>query len=254
MKVYERMTDISEVLSALKRGNMTIEEAFAEINDIIQTVKNGLTELQKPVEEVIDFERRQKEELVNFESRNLALSQEITSLKEEKSSNEQLLQRTQTNYTDTTEKRTKLETKKRNTIAEISNIEKKLEAVKTELQADKLTNEKINAEISTIVQTTELKLKEIEGIAAKERDVIRKTKGERMALEYLVKKNHIEFNELKIINSLEGRSNTDMATISKVTGLSEALIMKTLDGLMRRNLLTFDSSTGAITITGNLRL
>ncbi|NHJ47627.1 MAG: hypothetical protein FK733_07555 [Asgard group archaeon] len=248
------MTDISEVLSALKRGSMTIDEVLTELNDSLQTAKKGLDDLQKPIEEVIDFERRQKEEIAKFESNNLALSQEISSLKQEKTNNEQLLQNTQTKLTDATEKRTKLETNKRDTQTELSNTEKTLETTKSELQMETENNTKITTEISSIVQAAEIKLKEVEKKADSERDLIRKTKGERMALEYLIKRNHIEFNELKIINSLEGRNNTDMATISKVTGLSEALITKTLEGLMRRNLLTFDGSTGAITVTGNLRL
>ena len=45
-----------------------------------------------------------------------------------------------------------------------------------------------------------------------------------------------------------------MVTITKVTGLSEALIAKTLEGLEKRNLLTYDDSTGAITVTGSLKL
>jgi len=75
-----------------------------------------------------------------------------------------------------------------------------------------------------------------------------------MALEYLIKKGHVEFNEIKIINALEGRKITDIATITKVTGLAENLIEKTLDGLMKRNLLNYDSSSGSITITGNLKI
>ncbi|RLI63528.1 MAG: hypothetical protein DRO63_08355 [Candidatus Gerdarchaeota archaeon] len=75
-----------------------------------------------------------------------------------------------------------------------------------------------------------------------------------MALEFLIKKNYIEFNEIKIINALEGRKNTDLSTIAKVTGLSTDLIVSTLNGLMKRNLLTFDNSSGAITLTGSLKI
>ncbi|NHJ39747.1 MAG: hypothetical protein FK731_06910 [Asgard group archaeon] len=248
------MTEISEVLSALKRGNMTIEEAMNELNETLKTVKKDINDLEKPIEDVIEYERRQKDEIAKFESSNLTLSQEIANYKEEKISNEQLLKETQEKYTETTDKRARLETKKRDTITELSNIEKKLESTKAEFEMEKETNIKITAELTSLIQTAEQKMNEIEKQAEKERDLIRKTKGERMALEYLVKKNHIEFNELKIINSLEGRKTTDMETISKVTGLSDALILKTLDGLMRRNLLTYDNSTGAITVTGNLRL
>jgi len=70
----------------------------------------------------------------------------------------------------------------------------------------------------------------------------------------LIKKNYIEFNEIKIINALEGRKNTDLSTIAKVTGLSTSLIVSTLNGLMKRNLLTFDNSSGAITVTGSLKI
>jgi DNA repair exonuclease SbcCD ATPase subunit len=248
------MTDISEVLSALKRGNMSIEEAINELNESLKTVKKGLNDLEKPIEEAIEFERRQKDEIAKYESSNLTLSQEISNLKEEKTSNENLLKETQDKYTETTDKRTKLETKKRDTTTELSNTEKKLETAKAEYEMEKETNLKITAELASLIQAAEQKINEIEKQAESERDLIRRTKGERMALEYLVKRNHIEFNELKIINSLEGRKSTDMATISKVTGLSDSLILKTLDGLMRRNLLTYDNSTGAITVTGNLKL
>lgn len=248
------MTDISEVLSALKRGNMTIEEAINELNESLKTVNKGLNDLEKPIEEVIEFERRQNEEIAKYESSNLTLSRETTTLMEEKASNERLLKETQEKYTETTDKRARLETKKRDTMTELSNTEKKLETVKAEFEMEKETNIKITAELTSLIQATEQKINQIDKQAESERDLIRKTKGERMALEYLIKKNHIEFNELKIINSLEGRKTTDMATISKVTGLSDALILKTLDGLMRRNLLSYDNSTGAITVTGNLKL
>ena len=180
--------------------------------------------------------------------------QEISTLKQEKTNNEQLLQNTQTKYTDTTDKRAKLEPKKRDTQTELANTEKTLETTKSELQSESEKNTKLTVEISSVVQAAELKMKEVEKKADAERDLIRKTKGERMALEYLIKRNHIEFNEIKVINSLDGRTNTDMTTVSKVTGLSEALIAKTLEGLEKRNLLTYDDSTGAITVTGSLKL
>ncbi|MHA1213214.1 MAG: hypothetical protein ACTSSH_12235, partial [Candidatus Heimdallarchaeota archaeon] len=146
------------------------------------------------------------------------------------------------------------EGQKRNTTTELQSTENTLQGTKTKFEQETEKNERIVAEITTIVEGIEYKILEISKQADIERDIIRKTKGERMALEYLIKRNHIEFNELKIINSLDGRKNTDMSTISKVTGLAEELIAKTLEGLMKRKLLTYDSSNGAITITGNLRL
>ena len=139
-------------------------------------------------------------------------------------------------------------------ISYTSSTEKKLEVLKSELNNENLTNQKIKAEINQTVESNDMKIAQIEKQIEKLRDEIRKTKGERLALEYLVKKGHIEFNELKIINTLEGRKTTDVATISKVTGLSESLITKTLNGLMKRNVLTFDSKTGVITIIGSLRI
>ncbi|MBK5112006.1 MAG: hypothetical protein KGD59_03830 [Candidatus Heimdallarchaeota archaeon] len=248
------MTDISEVLSALKRGDLTIEEVLKELNDILATVKKGFEELKQPIEELVEFEKRQSGEISQYESSNLTLSQEITSFTEEKATNERLLQEIQEKYSETTEKRVKHETKVRETSTELSNTKKRLEAANAEHVAETETNQKIIAEISTIVESAEQKALGIEQQAEKERDIIRKSKGERMALEYLIKKNHIEFNEIKVIHSLDGRTNTDMATVSKVTGLSEALIAKTLEGLEKRNLLTFDGSTGAITVTGSLKI
>ncbi|NHJ33414.1 MAG: hypothetical protein FK732_11180 [Asgard group archaeon] len=248
------MTDISEVLSALKRGDLTVEEVLKELSDLLTTVKKGLDDLKKPIEELVEFEKRQSDEISQYESSNLSLSQEIATLTEEKTTNEKLLQNTQEQYTETTEKRVKLEAKVRETTTELSNTKNRLQAANTEFTAETDTNHKIIAEISTIVESAEQKVLGIEQQAEKERDIIRKSKGERMALEYLIKRNHIEFNEIKVINSLDGRNNTDMATISKVTGLSESLIAKTLEGLERRNLLTYDNSTGAITVTGSLKL
>jgi len=248
------MTDISEVLSALKRGDLTVEEVLKELNDLLTTIKKGLDDLKQPIEDLVEFEKRQSVEISQYESSNLSLSQEITSQTEEKATNEKLLQETQEQYTETTEKRVRLDTKVREISTELSNTKKRLEAANVELAVETETNQKIVAEISTIVESVEQKVLGIEKQAENERDIIRKSKGERMALEFLIKKKHIEFNELKVINSLDGRTNTDMATISKVTGLSEALIAKTLEGLKRRNLLTHDDSTGAITVTGSMKL
>jgi len=248
------MTDISEVLSALKRGDLTVEEVLKELNDLLTTVKKGIDELKQPITDLVEFEKRQSDEILQFESSNLSLTQEITSLTEEKATSETLLQRTQEEYTETTEKRVKLETKVRELSSELSNTKKRLEAANAELAGETETNQKIVAEISTIVESAEQKVLGIEKQAEMERDIIRKSKGERMALEFLIKKNHIEFNELKVINSLDGRNNTDMATISKITGLSAELIAKTLEGLEKRNLISYDDSTGAITVTGSLKL
>ncbi|MCE7746605.1 MAG: hypothetical protein GPJ52_15870 [Candidatus Heimdallarchaeota archaeon] len=248
------MTDISEVLSALKRGDLTVEEVLKELNDLLATVKKGIDDLKQPIEDLVEFEKRQSDEILQFDSSNLSLSQEITSLTEEKATSETVLQRTQEEYTETTEKRVKLETKVRELSTELANTKKRLVAANAELAGETETNEKILAEISTIVVSIEQKVLGIEKQAEMERDVIRKSKGERMALEFLIKKNHIEFNELKVINSLDGRNNTDMATISKITGLSAALIAKTLEGLEKRNLISYDGSTGAIIVTGSLKL
>lgn len=248
------MTDISEVLSALKRGDLTVEEVLKELNDLLATVKKGIDDLKQPIEDLVEFEKRQSDEILQFDSSNLSLSQEITSLTEEKATSETVLQRTQEEYTETTEKRVKLETKVRELSTELANTKKRLVAANAELAGETETNQKIVAEISTIVVSIEQKVLGIEKQVEMERDVIRKSKGERMALEFLIKKNHIEFNELKVINSLDGRNNTDMATISKITGLSAALIAKTLEGLEKRNLISYDGSTGAIIVTGSLKL
>ncbi len=248
------MTDISEVLSALKRGDLTVEEVLKELNDLLATVKKGIDDLKQPITDLVEFEKRQSDEILQYESSNLSLSQEITSLTEEKATSENVLQRTQEDYTDTTEKRVKLETKVRELTTELSNTKKRLEAANAEFAGETVTNQKIVAELSTIVESAEQKILGIEKQADMERDIIRKSKGERMALEFLIKKNHIEFNELKVINSLDGRTNTDMATVSKITGLSTALIEKTLVGLEKRNLISYDGSTGAITVTGSLKL
>jgi chromosome segregation ATPase len=248
------MTDISEVLSALKRGDLTVEEVLNELNDLLTTVKKGIDDLKQPIEDLVEFEKGQSDEILQFESSNLSLSQEITSLTNEKATSENSLQRTQEEYTETTEKRVRLETKVREISTELSNTKKRLQAADAELAVETETNQKIVAEISTVVESTEQKILGIEKQAEMERDIIRKSKGERMALEFLIKKNHIEFNELKVINSLDGRTNTDMVTITKVTGLSEALIAKTLEGLEKRNLLSYEHSTGAITVTGSLKL
>lgn len=248
------MTDISEVLSSLKRGDLTVEEVLKELNDLLTTVKKGIDDLKRPIEDLVEFEKRQSDEILQFESSNLSLSQEITSLTNEKATSENLLQRTQEEYTEMTEKRIKLETKVREVSTELSNTQKRLTVANSELTVETETNQKIVAELSTIVESAEQKIIGIEKQAEMERDIIRKSKGERMALEFLIKRNHIEFNELKVINSLDGRTNTDMATISKVTGLSSELIAKTLEGLEKRKLISYDGSTGAITVTGSLKL
>lgn len=248
------MTDISEVLSALKRGDLTVEEVLSELNDLLTTIKKGIEDLKQPIEDLVEFEKGQSDEILQFESSNLSLSQEITSLTNEKATSENSLQRTQEEYTETTEKKVKLETKVREISTELSNTKNRLQTADAELAVETETNQKIIAEISTVVESIEQKILGIEKQAEMERDIIRKSKGERMALEFLIKKNHIEFNEIKVINSLDGRTNTDMVTITKVTGLSEALIAKTLEGLEKRNLLTYDDSTGAITVTGSLKL
>ena len=248
------MTDISEVLASLKRTNLTVDEISQELDNALQLIKKGLTDMQNPVENVIAFENRQTEEIAKYESGNLTLSKEITSLKEEKASNEDLLRETENEFTSTTEKRVKFETKKRETTTELTSTKNKLESIKIELVSETDNYNKLLAEITQLIESTEQKVHALEKESEEKRDRIQRSQGERMALEYLIKYKHIEFNEIKIINALDGRKTTDISTISKVTGLSENLISKTLEGLMKRKLLTFDSSIGTITVTGNLRI
>ncbi|MHA1126167.1 MAG: hypothetical protein ACTSO7_10590 [Candidatus Heimdallarchaeota archaeon] len=248
------MTEISEVLAALKRTNLVVDEISQELDNTLKLIKNGLNDLQNPVDGLIEFEKRQTEEIGKYESGNLTLSKEITSLKEETASNETLLRETENDLTNTTDKRVKLETKKRETTTELTSTKNKLESTKIELTKETDNYNKLLAEVTQLIESTDNKIHTLEKGAEEKRDRIQRSQGERMALEYLIKYKHIEFNEIKIINSLDGRKTTDMSTISKVTGLSEGLITKTLEGLMKRNLLTFDNSTGIITVTGNLRI
>ncbi|RLI63527.1 MAG: hypothetical protein DRO63_08350 [Candidatus Gerdarchaeota archaeon] len=107
------MSDISEILSALKRGGMTIEDIIAELAETLKSSKVNLEGLIQPLQELQEIERKQSTEIANFESNNLTLSQEITSLKEEKSKNEDVLRETQEKFTEKTNERTKLESRKR---------------------------------------------------------------------------------------------------------------------------------------------
>ncbi|NHJ05343.1 MAG: hypothetical protein EAX90_11000 [Candidatus Heimdallarchaeota archaeon] len=248
------MTDISEVLASLKRSNLALDEINSEFNDTLKLVVKGLEELSNPIDDLIQSEKKQNEEITHYESSNLSLSKEISAFKEEKASREKLLADTQEKYNESTEKRSKLEGKNRETMTELDSTSTNLRIVKEALSKESEQYEMLEAEVQEIVTTSERQILELEKKANQKRDVIRKVKGERMALEYLIKKGHVEFNEVKIINALEGRKITDMATITKVTGLAENLIEKTLDGLMKRNLLNYDSSSGSITITGNLKI
>ncbi|HUU77790.1 MAG TPA: hypothetical protein VMX55_05550 [candidate division Zixibacteria bacterium] len=248
------MTDISEVLASLKRSNLALDEINSEFNDTLKLVVKGLEELSNPIDDLIQSEKKQNEEITHYESSNLSLSKEISTLKEEKATKEKLLADTQEKYNESTEKRSKLEGKNRETMTELDTTSTNLRIVKEALSKESEQYEILEAEVQEIVTSSEQQILELEKKANQKRDVIRKVKGERMALEYLIKKGHVEFNEIKIINALEGRKITDIATITKVTGLAENLIEKTLDGLMKRNLLNYDSSSGSITITGNLKI
>ena len=248
------MTDISEVLASIKKSNLSTEELKKEFDEKIKTTSQGLGNLQKPIDELINFEKAQNDEISNFESNNQALTQEITSLKTEKQTNESSLAENQANLDKLTEERAKLEAKIRETNSAVNDNNNKLTTAKNELATLTTNLEKITAEIDQIVNSSEAQILDLERNINEKRDAISKVKGERMALEYLIKKNHIEFNEIKVIKTLEGRKNTDLSTVSKVTGLSDDLITKTLNGLMARNLLTFDKDSGAINITGSLKI
>lgn len=248
------MTDISEVQASINRSNLSLEEINKEAEDTLKLVLKGFKDLASPIEDLINSEKKQNEEISNYDSSNMSLSKEISSLKEEKSRNETLQSNTQNTFNEATEKRTKLEGKIRETKTNLDNAKNKLTLTKEEQEKVSIENDKLTAEIDQLVQTSDNQILELNKKSDQKRDSLRKVKGERMALEYLIKRNYIEFNEMKIISSLEGRRATDMSTISKVTGLSENLIEKTLNGLMQRNLLTYDSSTGAINVTGNLKL
>ena len=248
------MTDISEVLASIKKSNLTLEELKKDFDDNLKVANQGLVNLIEPIEDAINFEKKRNDEISNYESSNQALSQEITSLKSEKQSNETLLAENQTNLDRITDERAKLETSIREVNSHLNDKNNILSTAKSELSKLTTEVETVTAEVSQIVNSSEAQILDLEKKIEGKRDAISKIKGERMALEYLIKKNHIEFNEIKIIKTLEGRKNTDLNTISKVTGLSDALIVKTLNGLMERQLLTYDSSSGAIVITGSLKI
>jgi len=91
-----------------------------------------------------------------------------------------------------------------------------LETAKAELAAENELEQKILAEKNHVIESTEQKVIDIEKQAENERNLLRKAKGERMALEYLIKRGHVEFNEVKIINSLEVVSNIISARKTRV--------------------------------------
>ncbi len=248
------MTEISQVKTSINKSDLSIQELNKEIVDKIKATQKGLDDLKNPIDELIDFEKKRKEEISTFESNNDALTRERATLKEEKSSNETLASEKQSNLSELVDKRAKLETQLREINVEISEIKNKLAGAKDEHSSLSEANKKITNEIVSIVSSSEVKILDIEKKVEAKKDAIRRVKGERMALEFLIKKNHIEFNELKIIKTLEGRSNTDLNTVSKVTGISDALITKTLESLMKRNLITYDPTSGAIVIVSSLKL
>lgn len=248
------MTDISKVQTSITKSNLTIQELNNEFEDKIKVTQKGLEDLKNPIEELIDFKKKRKEEIATYESSNDALTREVSTLKEEKNSNKIQLSEKQSNLSELVDKRAKMETRLRETNSELSETKNKLTGSKDEYSNYSEANKKLSDDIVEIVSSSEVKVLELDKKVEAKRDTIRRIQGERMALEYLIKKNHVEFNELKIINSLEGRKNSDLTTISKVTGISDALIIKTLDGLMKRNLITYDSSSGVIVITRSLKL
>lgn len=248
------MTDINEVLASIKRSNLALDEINQEFNSTVKMVIQGIENLNNPIEDLIQNEKKEKEEISQIESTNLSLGQEISSLKEEKAKLETNQTETQTQFNEMVDKRTKLEAKIRETKSELENTKNNLSNAKETLKQESEQLERISVEVQNIVTNSDQQILELEKKSEQKRDSLRKIKGERMALEYLIKRGHVEFNEVKIINALEGRKITDMATITKVTGISEDLISKTLDGLMKRNLLTYDGSSGAITIKGSLRI
>ncbi len=247
------MTDISEVQSSIKKSELTIQELNSNFEEKIKVTKKGLEDLKNPIEDLINFEKKRKDEISNYLSTNDALTREVTTLKDEKSSNETLLSGAQSNLSELVDNRAKLETRLREINSELNETKNKQAGAKDEYSNFSEENKKISNNIVEIVSSSEKKILEFEKKIEAKKDTLRRIKGERMALEYLIKKNHVEFNELKIINSLEGRKNTDLSTISKVTGISDELIIKTLEGLMKRKLITYDSSSGAITIDRSLK-
>lgn len=248
------MTDINEVLASIKQSNLALEEINQEFNSTVKMVIQGLENLNNPIEDLIQTEKKLNEEISQIESTNLSLTQEITSLKDEKTKLENNQSETQTLFNETVDKRTKLDVKIKETKTELDTTKTNLTSAKETLKQESEQFERISAEVQNIVTISDQQIMELEKKSEQKRDSLRKIKGERMALEYLIKRGHVEFNEVKIINALEGRKITDMTTITKVTGISENLIEKTLEGLMKRNLLTYDASSGAITITGSLKI
>ncbi|MEA2070506.1 MAG: hypothetical protein U9O98_04370, partial [Asgard group archaeon] len=150
--------------------------------------------------------------------------------------------------------RIKLENEKREKSTQLENLTKNLELAKDDLQNEKQVLQQLLAEIEQMKKETEQKVLEIRSKAKQKRDHIQKVKGERMALQFLIKNKYIEFNEMKIIDSLKGRRNTDVNTIAKVTGLSPNLISQTLTGLMKRDLVNYDKDSGKIEVLSNLKI
>jgi chromosome segregation ATPase len=248
------MTDVNEIQAAVKRGDLILEEVKREVDETIKNVKVGLDNLKSPIEDLIEFEKKQNDEISKFETKNLSLSKEITNLKGEKENNERTLKETKEEYANKTEQRSKLETKKRELQNELVTTTNQLEITSAELSNEQQKLQSITEEVRSLTETSEKRINELEKEVAQKRDALQRAQGEQKALEYLVKNKHIEFNEIKVIDALTGRANTDLGTITKVTGLSRGVIEKTLKGLMKRDVLTYDDTTGEINVTGSLKL
>lgn len=248
------MTEISEVQATIKRGALSAEEIEQNFNESLQTIKRGLENLQNPIEEVISQEKELKEEIAKYESDNLNLSKEISSLKKEKQDKENQLHEKKEQLSEKTNKRVELEKTIREIETELENTNQSLSTAKDELNQKTNELKTTEKELEDLRTSYEEQLQELEEKAENKRKKIRRIKGERLALEYLIKHNHIDFNELTVINALKGRTTTDISTIEKITGVSKDLIENCLKGLNKRGLVEYDESSGNISITGSLKI
>ncbi|MBD3191326.1 MAG: hypothetical protein GF308_11815 [Candidatus Heimdallarchaeota archaeon] len=248
------MTEISEVQTMIKKGSLTLEEIEQNFKESLQVMKKGLENLQGPIEEIISQEKKLKEEIAKYESDNLSLSKEISSLKMENQEKENELEEEKEQLSDKTKKRVDLEKTIREIETELENTKQSLSTAKDELAQKNDELQTIEKELEDLRTSYENQIQKLEEKAEEKRKNIRRIKGERLALEYLIKHNHVDFNELTVINALKGRTTTDISTIEKITGVSKDLIENCLKGLSERGLVEYNQDSGNISIIGSLKI
>lgn len=247
------MSDITEAKTALKKILTLIEEVNKITSDSMSNLKS---EPDKILQNIEKFEGEKNSELKTIET-NI---EEISTLKNKFSQNENEIAKFDEEIVDLTKERQELSDKIQTTQNELSETQEKIKSVKSEFdnRSSRLIDlEKGVEELTTFHEQFEEKIKELEAqlqIDFEKKDMFVKSfKNKTDAMRSLIKKDYLKNLQVRIIKSLQKDLSMELGKIITTLDIKENDVRRILSKMAELGgPIDYNANAGTVKLTGEV--